>query len=428
MTIAIIFVALLLIGVPVAFTLGLIALAYIALETPLPPLVAFQRMFTSVDSFPFVAIPFFMLAGNLMGAGGLAHRIIDLARALVGHLRGGLANVTVVSNMIMGGISGSSVADCSALGSILIPAMKNQGYQPRFAGAVNATASTMGIIIPPSIPMILTGAATSLSIRDLFFGGLVPGILIGLGMLVITTTISKKRDYPKFPRATARELLKATWRGLPAFIMVAIILVGIMTGIFTPTEASVAAVLYAILVGVIDRELTWKGFYDSMLNAAVSSAVVMIVISTAGLLTWLLAYSMIPQQLTVYARRGRRLADDTAGRPRGGLPAGRLRAGRLSGGPALRAGPAAPGDHRRGGPHLLRGHDGFRSRHRPDHAARRHDDDAVGLHRRGDHPGYRQGERPLSHLHDRAALCSDFLPGTRFVGSQLSLSLTAGRV
>jgi tripartite ATP-independent transporter DctM subunit len=299
MIIAIIFVALLLIGVPVAFTLGLTALAYIALETPLPPLVAFQRMFASVDSFPFVAIPFFMLAGNLMGAGGLAQRIIDMARALVGHLRGGLANVTVVSNMIMGGISGSSVADCSALGSILIPAMKKEGYKPQFAGAVNATASTMGIIIPPSIPMILTGAATSLSIRDLFFGGLVPGILIGLGMLVITTYISKRRDYPKYPRATGRELLKAVFRGLPAFIMVAIILIGIMTGIFTPTEASVAAVLYALLVGLIDRKMTWKGFYDSMLNAAVSSAVVMIVISTAGLLTWLLAYSMIPQQLTV---------------------------------------------------------------------------------------------------------------------------------
>ena len=283
MTIAILFIVLLLIGVPVAFTLGLTALAYIALETPLPPLVAFQRMFASVDSFPFVAIPFFMLAGNLMGAGGLAKRIINLARALVGHLRGGLANATVVSNMFMGGISGSSVADCSALGSILIPAMEKQGYAPRFAGAVNATASTMGIIIPnssdlsiiipPSIPMILTGAATSLSIRDLFFGGLIPGLLIGLGMLVITTFISKKRDYPKFPRATARELLMAFFKGLPAFIMVAIILVGIMTGIFTPTEASVAAVLYALLVGIIDRELTWKGFYDSMLNAAVSSAV-----------------------------------------------------------------------------------------------------------------------------------------------------------
>lgn len=300
MIIAAIFVVLLLIGVPVAFTLGLTALAYISFQTPLPPLVAFQRMFASVDSFPFMAIPFFMLAGNLMGASGLAHRIINLARALVGHLRGGLANVCVVSNMFMGGISGSSVADCSALGSILIPAMQKEGYSSKFAGAINATASTMGIIIPPSIPMILTGAATSLSIRDLFFGGLVPGVLVGLGMLIITTFISKRRNYPKYQRVSGRELLKAFYKGLPAFIMVMIILVGIMTGIFTPTEASVVAVLYALLVGLIDRKLTWQGVYDALLNAAISSAVVMIVISTAGLLTWLLAYSMVPQQLTVY--------------------------------------------------------------------------------------------------------------------------------
>jgi tripartite ATP-independent transporter DctM subunit len=256
-------------------------------------------MMIGMDSFALLAIPGFILIGDIMCQGGIAKRAVDFCVALIGHLRGGLSMVAVLAGMIMGGISGSSVADCSALGSILIPAMKKEGYSPRFAGAVNATASTMGIIIPPSIPMILTGAATSLSIRDLFFGGLVPGILIGLGMLVITTYISKKRDYPKYPRATGRELLKAVFQGLPAFIMVAIILVGIMTGIFTPTEASVAAVLYALVVGLIDRKMTWRGFYDSMLNAAVSSAVVMIVISTAGLLTWLLAYSMIPQQLTV---------------------------------------------------------------------------------------------------------------------------------
>jgi tripartite ATP-independent transporter DctM subunit len=200
----------------------------------------------------------------------------------------------------MGGISGSSVADCSALGSILIPAMQKEGYGSKFAGAINATASTMGIIIPPSIPMILTGAATGLSIRDLFFGGLVPGILVGLGMLVLTTLISKRRNYPKYPRVSGRELLRALFKGFPAFIMVMIILVGIMTGIFTPTEASVIAVLYALLVGLIDRKLTWHGLYTALLNAAISSAVVMIVISTAGLLTWLLAYSMIPQKLTVY--------------------------------------------------------------------------------------------------------------------------------
>lgn len=200
----------------------------------------------------------------------------------------------------MGGISGSSVADCSALGSILIPGMQKEGYGSKFAGAINATASTMGIIIPPSIPMILTGAATGLSIRDLFFGGLVPGVLVGLGMLVLTTFISKRRNYPKYPRVSSRQLLQALFKGLPVFIMVMVILGGIMTGIFTPTEASVVAVLYALLIGLIDRKLTWQGLYTALLNAAISSAVVMIVISTAGLLTWLLAYSMIPQKLTFY--------------------------------------------------------------------------------------------------------------------------------
>jgi tripartite ATP-independent transporter DctM subunit len=300
MIVAAVFVVLLLIGVPVAFTLGLTGMAYVAFQTSLPPLIAFQRMFASVDSFPFMAIPFFMLAGTLMYEGGLAHRIIELSRALVGHLQGGLANVCVVANMFMGGVSGSSVADCSALGSILIPGMVEQGYGSKFAASVNATASTMGIIIPPSIPMILTGVATGMSIRDLFFGGLVPGVLVGLGMLVLTTLISKRRNYPKYPRVTGRELMQAFSQGLPAFIMVVIILGGIMSGIFTPTEASVVAVFYAMLIGLIYRKLTWRGFTKALLDSAMSSAVVLIVISTAGLLTWLLAYSMVPQKLTVY--------------------------------------------------------------------------------------------------------------------------------
>ena len=300
MIVAAVFLVLLAIGVPVAFTLGLTGIAYITIETSLPPLVAFQRMFASVDSFPFMAIPFFMLAGNLMYAGGLATRIIDLSRALVGHLRGGLANVSIVASMFFGGVSGSSVADASALGSLLIPAMEKEGYGSKFAASINATSSTVGIIIPPSIPMILTGVATGLSIRELFLGGLVPGILVGLGMLVLTTGISKRRRYPKYPRVSGRKLLKALGKGLPAFVMVAIILGGIMGGIFTPTEASVVAVLYGLVIGLIYRELTWQGFKKALLDSAISSAVVLIVISTAGLLTWLLAYSMVPQKLALF--------------------------------------------------------------------------------------------------------------------------------
>ena len=300
MLLGIVFILLLACGVPVAFTLGLTGAAYITWHSSLPPLVAFQRMFASVDSFPFMAIPFFMLAGNLMYAGGLADRIIEFSRSLVGHLQGGLANVLIVANMFFAGVSGSSVADASALGSILIPAMKKEGYGAKFAGAINSTSSTIGIIIPPSIPMILVGVATGLSIRKLFMGGLIPGILVGLGMMAITTYIAKKRNYPKYPRATWRELLATGWRGLPAFIMVLIIMGGILGGIFTPTEASVVAVLFGLLVGLASRRLTRENLFKAFLDSAISSAVVLMVISTAGLLTWLLAYSMVPQQLAVY--------------------------------------------------------------------------------------------------------------------------------
>ena len=294
------FAALLIVGVPIAFALGLAGIGYILSSTSLPLLIAFQRMFASMDSFPFMAIPFFMLAGNLMYAGGLADRIVELSRCLVGHLRGGLANVSIVANMFFGGVSGSSVADASALGSILIPAMVKEGYDPGFAATINATASTVGIIIPPSIPMILVGVATGMSIRELFLGGLVPGILVGVGMLFITTFISRRRHFPCFKRPTAKEVFRAVYRGVPAFVMVLIILGGIMGGIFTPTEASVVAVLYALLIGLLYRELTWSGLKKALLDAAISSAVVMMVISTAGLMTWLLAYSTIPQQLAAY--------------------------------------------------------------------------------------------------------------------------------
>jgi C4-dicarboxylate transporter, DctM subunit len=176
-----VFLGLLVIGAPIAFALGLAAVVYVTVETQLPLMIVFQRMFTSLDSFPFMAIPFFILAGALMNASGLADQIIKFSRAIVGHLAGGLSNVSIVASMLFGGVSGSAIADSSALGSILIPAMNKEGYHARFSAAINATSSTMGIIIPPSIPMILAGVATNLSIRDLFFGGLVPGVMVGCG-------------------------------------------------------------------------------------------------------------------------------------------------------------------------------------------------------------------------------------------------------
>ena len=298
--ILIVFLLLLTIGVPIAFALGLAAYAYVATGTSLPPLIVFQRMFASIDSFPFMAIPFFMLAGNLMFAGGLADKIIDLSRVLVGHMRGGLANVSIVASMFFGGVSGSSVADASALGSILIPAMKRQGYSSPFAAAINATSSTVGIIIPPSIPMILTGVATGLSIRELFFGGLLPGILVGLVMLVTTTVISARHKFPRYPKASLKEIVSASVQGIPALIMILIILGGILGGIFTPTEASVVAVIYGLILGLVYRRLTWQNLKQTFIDSAISSAVVMMVIATAGVITWLLAYSRIPQAIAVY--------------------------------------------------------------------------------------------------------------------------------
>lgn len=298
--ILIVFLLLLTIGVPIAFTLGLAAYVFVVTGTSLPPLIVFQRMFASIDSFPFMAIPFFMLAGNLMFAGGLADKIIDLSRVLVGHMRGGLANVSIVASMFFGGVSGSSVADASALGSILIPAMKRQGYSSPFAAAINATSSTVGIIIPPSIPMILTGVATGLSIRELFFGGLLPGILVGLVMLVTTTIISVRHKFPRYPKASGKEILRASVQGIPAMVMVLIILGGILGGIFTPTEASVVAVIYGLILGLVYRRLTWKNLKQTFIDSAISSAVVMMVIATAGVITWLLAYSRIPQAIASY--------------------------------------------------------------------------------------------------------------------------------
>ncbi len=292
-----VFIGLLIVGAPIAFALGLASIVYVVVETQLPLMVVFQRMFTSLDSFPFMAIPFFILAGALMNASGLADQIIAFSRAIVGHLAGGLANVSIVASMLFGGVSGSAIADSSALGSILIPAMVKEGYHARFAAAVNATSSTMGIIIPPSIPMILAGVATSLSIRELFFGGLVPGLLVGVGLLIVTTIISRRRGYSRFERAPWLDMLRNTLKAIPAFLMVAIILGGILGGIFTATEASVIAVFYALLVGFLYRRLTFANLYKALVDTITSSAVVMVVIATAGVITWLLAYSRIPQAL-----------------------------------------------------------------------------------------------------------------------------------
>lgn len=293
-----VFFALVALSAPISIALGITSIVMVLTQTDLKLMVIVQRMFTGIDSFPLMAIPFFILSGHLMNAGGTTKRLITFCNALVGSLRGGLANISIVGNMIMAGISGSSVADASALGSIIIPAMKKEGYDADYTAAINATASTIGIIIPPSIPMILLGVVASVSIRDLFIGGAVPGVVTGLMLMGISTYISHKRGYPKHARVSFVEGLKLTFFCLPALFMPIAIVGGIVLGIFTPTEAAVIAVVYALVVGFgIYREMTWGKIVEALYDTGVQTAVVLLVIATASVISWLLAYNMIPQQL-----------------------------------------------------------------------------------------------------------------------------------
>ena len=298
-----VFFVLVAISTPISIALGITSVVMVLTQTDLKLMVVAQRMFTGIDSFPLMAIPFFILAGHLMNAGGTTQRLIVFCNALVGSFRGGLANIAIVGNMIMAGISGSSVADASALGSIIIPSMKQEGYDADYAAAVNATASTIGIIIPPSIPMILLGVVASVSIRDLFIGGAIPGFVTGVVLMSIATYIARRRGYPKHARVSFLRALQLTVVCLPALFMPIAIVGGIVLGVFTPTEAAVIAVVYALVVGfMIYRELTWRKVVEALYETGTQAAVVLLVIATASVISWLLAFNLVPQNLAEWVK------------------------------------------------------------------------------------------------------------------------------
>ncbi|RPJ72433.1 MAG: TRAP transporter large permease, partial [Desulfobacteraceae bacterium] len=245
------FLVTLALGVPVAFCLGITALvSLVAADVPLSLMA--QRMFTGIDSFPLMAVPFFVLAGELMNRGGTTRRLIDFANVLVGRIRGGLAHTNIVASMFLGGISGSAVADASAIGTVMVPGMVQSGYDKGFAAAVTAAASTMGPIIPPSIFMVIMGVTTGLSIGALFAAGIIPGLLIGFSMMGLSYYLAIRRNYPRveepFTLAHFRQSAKSAG---PALVAPLIILGGILGGIFTPTEAAAVAVLYAFFLGTV---------------------------------------------------------------------------------------------------------------------------------------------------------------------------------
>jgi len=281
---------LLLIGVPVAIAMGLASAFAVLIGGGVPLIILAQREFTSIDSFPLMAIPFFILAGTLMEYGGISKRLVNLANALTGHIQGGLAIVAVVASLFFGAISGSSTAAVAALGGILIPAMIKRGYHANFAGAVQAVSGELGVIIPPSIIMILYGVSTETSISDIFLAAFVPGLLIAVSLMIAAYVIAKKRGYSKEGNFSIAAVWKALKEAVLALVMPVIVLGGIYGGIFTPTEASVVAVVYSFIIGAfVYKELKWKKMFEVFGASAITSSVILFIIANAGLFGWILS-------------------------------------------------------------------------------------------------------------------------------------------
>ena len=294
------FFALMFLGVPIAFAIGLSCLTFLLFSgTPIPPLAVVTEMYASLDQFAILALPMFILAGELMTRCNLIDDLIAMTRHLVGWMRGGLGQVTVASSMFFSGISGSSIADIAAIGPILIPAMKRENYPAPYAGAITAAASIMGPIIPPSIPMIIIGAQLGFSIGGLFAAGIVPGVLIGLSLMATNWLICRRRGYGAVSRFEGvGPLARSTVRAFPALIIPVWLLGGILGGVFTPTEAGAAAVLYAALVGrFLYRSLDRAKMVAALVATGKITAQALLTVTTAFVFSRFLTYYKVPQQL-----------------------------------------------------------------------------------------------------------------------------------
>jgi len=293
------FLFFLVIGVPIAFVLGLTPLVVLIGKGQTPVILVAQRIFTGMDSTILMAVPFFILAGNVMSAGGMTQRLVKFCNVLVGWLRGGLAYIAIVICMIFAGITGAAVAETSAVGAILIPAMKKQGYPVDFAAAVTATASTIGPVIPPSIPFILYGVLGEVSIASLFLAGVVPGVLLGLFQMAVVWHYARKRGYGREKRPSLKEAVHASLDAFLVLIAPVIILGGILSGVFTPTESGCVAAFYALFISLfVYRDVRFKDLPNLLVRTGVTSSLVMLVIGTASIFSWLLASEQIPQKVT----------------------------------------------------------------------------------------------------------------------------------
>lgn len=295
-------VGLALIGVPMSFSM-LTGSVWFMLSSGMPQTLMIQRLIMAVgDSFSMLAIPFFMLAGTIMNAGGVATRIFDFCNTLVGHIPGGLGHVNVFCSVIFAGMSGSALADTGGIGAIELKAMKDQGFDDDFSAAITGASSCLGPIIPPSTGMVLYAMMAEESVGTLFIAGVVPGIIMAAAMCLIVYITAKKRNYPVSPRVTWKERGRAFWRAVPALLSPVILLSGILLGIFSATEASVVCCLYSLFLGIfIYKELSPKGLYNVFLDTLKSSGMVMALVTFSMLLATILNYNQIPQAVAAWA-------------------------------------------------------------------------------------------------------------------------------
>jgi C4-dicarboxylate transporter DctM subunit len=292
------FLAFVALGVPIAFALGAAAAVGLMLMEGAPLAIIASRSFGAVDSFTLLAIPFFILAGELMETGGISQRLVAVARALVGHIRGGLGNVTIFGMVLFSGISGSTSADAAAVGTLMIPSMKQHGYSAAQAGAIVAAAAGMGILVPPCLTMVVYGAVTNVSIGALFAAGFLPALVMAVALAIHQMLSARRAGLEPEPRATWGQRLRALGSASWALLMPAIIFGGILGGVFTPTEAAVVAAVYALIAGAfIYREITWAFLYRTLVRTGVTTGVVMLMIAGANILSWLMTVERVPHSL-----------------------------------------------------------------------------------------------------------------------------------
>lgn len=298
------FVFLIAVGVPISFSIGIATLTTMLMSiNTMPALTTIsQRIATGIDSFTLLAIPFFILAGQLMNNGGIARRLIDLARVIAGKFPGGLAFVNIIASMLFGAISGSAVAAASAIGGFMSPVMKKENYDEGFSAAVNITSATTGLIIPPSnILIVYSLASGGVSIAALFLAGYIPGILMGISLMVVAAVYAKKNNYKMEVKISFGQSFKIFLDALPSLLLIFIVIGGIVAGYFTATEASAIAVLYAFIFSVfIYREIKIKDIPNVLISSASTTAIVMLLVGTSMALSWIMAYEQIPQNISAF--------------------------------------------------------------------------------------------------------------------------------